>query len=88
MPERRNVSLSICTEPSRKLRDKNRSGCRPVLPVSRRGAQFRIVLDFGLRPTGPHGGHAAVNKGKGDHLAAFTSRKNLGMNCTGSKFKQ
>lgn len=55
------------------------------LPVSRRGTQLGIVLDFGLRPTGPHGGHAAIGKGKGDHLAAFTSGENLGTNHTHSE---
>ena len=50
------------------------------LHLSRWGTQFQIVLEFGLCPTGPHGGHASISKAKGDHLAAFTSRENLGIN--------
>lgn len=56
-----------------------------ILPVPRRGTQFGVVLDFGLCPAGPHGGHASIRKGKGDHLAAFTSRENLGTDYTRSE---
>lgn len=59
------------------LRNKDRRCCHHIIPISRRGTQFWIVLDLGLSPTGPHGGHAPISKGEGDHLAAFASRENL-----------
>lgn len=50
------------------------------IPVARRSTQLSIVLDFGLCPAGPHGCHTSISKGKGDHLAALTGRKNLEIN--------
>lgn len=48
------------------------------LPVARSSTEFSVVFDFWLSATGPHGGHAPVGEGKGDHLTGLGGGKNLG----------
>jgi len=49
----------------------------PASPVAGGGAELRVVLDLGLGAAGPHGGHAPVGEGEGDHLAGAGGGEHL-----------